>query len=88
MQNLLACKISLGKKIALNENKVVVHLKTYLLTTWSLKLLPLQPGVGQYIAIHAMLTTRGLFLANFYHSGPFTYSFPKPLPSFSCVSCG
>ena len=54
----------------------------------SLKVLPLKPGVGQYIAIHATLTATDVFLANFYSSGPFTYTFPKPLPSFSCVSCG
>ena len=41
-----------------------------------------------YIAIHAMLTTRDLFLANFYPSGPFTCIFPKPLRSFFCVGCG
>ena len=52
------------------------------------KVLPLKPGVGQYIAMHATLTARDFFFANFYPSGPFTYIFPKPLPSFSCVSCG
>ena len=30
-------------------------LKSHLLRTQSLKILPLKPGVGQYIAIHAML---------------------------------
>ena len=33
---------------------------------------PLKPGVGEYIAIHATLTARDFFLANFYPSGPFT----------------
>ena len=41
-----------------------------------------------YIAMHASLTARDFFPANFYPSGPFTCIFPKPLPSFSCVSCG
>ena len=45
--------------------------------------------VGQYIAMRAMLTAKNFFLVNFYPSGPFTcIFFPKPLPSFSCVSCG
>ena len=46
-----------------------------------LKRFPLKPGVGQYIATHAMLTARDFFFANFYPSGPFTCIFPKPLPS-------
>ena len=46
-----------------------------------LKVLPLKPGVGQYIAIHATLTARDFFLANFYPSSPFIYIFSK-------VSCG
>ena len=33
--------------------------------TESLKVLPLKPGVGQYIAMHATLTARDFFLANF-----------------------
>ena len=33
--------------------------------------------------MHATLTARGFFLANFYPSGPFTCIFPKPLPRFS-----
>ena len=43
--------------------------------TQSLKVLPLKPGVGQYIAMHAMLTARNFFLANAYPSGPFTCIF-------------
>ena len=38
-----------------------------------LKVLPLKPGVGKYIGIHAALTIRDFFLANFYlpvHSAP------------------
>ena len=39
-------------------------LKSNLLRTQSLKVLPLQSGVGQYIAIHATLTARHFFLAD------------------------
>ena len=63
-------------------------LKSHLMRTQSLKVLLLKPGVGQYIAMHATLTARDFFLANFYPSSPFTCIFSKPLPSFSCVSCG
>ena len=41
----------------------------------SLKVLPFKPGVGQYIAMHATITARDIFLANFYPSGPFTCIF-------------
>ena len=63
-------------------------LKSHLMRSQSLKVLPLKPEVGQYIAMHAALTARDFFLASFYTSGPFICIFPKPLPSFSCVSCG
>ena len=53
-----------------------------------LNVLPLQPGVGQCIAIHAMLTARDFFLAYFYPSRPFTCIFSKTSPNFSCVGCG
>ena len=39
--------------------------------TQSLNVLPLKPGVGQYIAIHATLTAGDFFLAYFYTSGVF-----------------
>ena len=39
--------------------------------THKLKVLPLKPGVGQYIAMYATLTARDFFLANFYPYGPF-----------------
>ena len=42
-----------------------------------MKVLPLKPGVGQYIAMHAALTARDCCLANFYPSGPFTCIFPN-----------
>ena len=64
-------------------------LKSNLMRTQILQVLPLKPGVGQYIAMHATLTARDFFLANFYPSSPFTCIFsPKSLPIFSCVSCG
>ena len=60
------------------------NLESHLMRTQSLKVLPLKPGVGQYIAMHATLTARDFFL---YPSGPFICIFQKPLLSFSCVSC-
>ena len=53
-------------------------LTSHLVRTQSLNVLPLKPGVGHYIAIHAMLTARD-FLLIFtlpVHSPAF---FPKPL---------
>ena len=43
-------------------------LKSHLVRTQSLNVLPLKPGVGQYIAIHATLTARDFFLTYFYRS--------------------
>ena len=40
-------------------------LKSHVLRTQSLKVLPLKPGVSQYIVIHATLAARDFFLANF-----------------------
>ena len=59
-------------------------LKSHLVRTQSLNVLPLKPGVGQYIAIHATLSVRDFFLAYSYPSGPFTCIFSKPSPDFSC----
>ena len=61
-------------------------LMSHLMRTQSLNGLPLKPGVGQYIAIHATLTARDLFPAYFYPSGPFTYIFPKPIPIFPVLA--
>ena len=58
-------------------------LKSHLVRTQSLNVLPLKPGVGQYIAIHATLTARDFFLSYFYTSGPFTCIFSKTSPDFS-----
>ena len=57
-------------------------LKSHLGRTQSLNVLPLKPGVGQHIAIHAMLTARNFFLAYFYPSSPFTCMFSKTSPDF------
>ena len=57
-------------------------LMSHLVRTQSLKVLPLKPGVGQYIATHATLTARDFFLANFYPSGPCTCIFSKARPEF------
>ena len=59
-------------------------LKSHLVRTKSLKILPLKPGVSQDIAIHATLTARDFFLAYFYHSGLFTCIFPKTSQFFLC----
>ena len=63
-------------------------LKSHLVRTQSLNVLPLKPGIGQYIAIHATLTARDFFLAYFYPSGPVTCIFSKTSPDFSCVGYG
>ena len=63
-------------------------LKFHLVGTQSLNVLPFTPGVGQYMAMHATLTARDLFLAYFYPSGPFTCIFFKTSLDFSCVGCG
>ena len=57
-------------------------LKSHLVRTQSLNVLPLKPGIGQYIAIHATLTARDFFLAYFYTSGPFTCIFFQNLSRF------
>ena len=57
-------------------------LKSLLVRTQSLNVLPLKPRVGQYITIHSTLTARDFFLAYFYPSGPFTCIFSKNLSQF------
>ena len=60
-------------------------LKSHLVRTQSLNFLPLKPGVGQYVVIHATLTAMDFFLAYFYPSGPFTCIFSKTsLDFFLC----
>ena len=60
-------------------------LKSHLVRTQSLNVLPLKPGVGQYTATHAPLIARDFFLAYFYPSGPFICIFSKTFPDFPCV---
>ena len=55
-------------------------LKPHLVRTQNLNVFLLKPGVGQYIAMHATLTSGDFFLAYFYPSGPFTCIFPKTSP--------
>ena len=63
-------------------------LKSHMVRTRSLNVLPLKPGVDHYIVIRATLTAKDFFLAYFYPSGPFTYIFSKTSLIFSCVGCG
>ena len=60
------------------------EIKSHLVRTQSLNVLPLKPGVGQSIAMHVMLTARDFLLISTLpvHSPVF---FPRPLPIFSCV---
>ena len=53
-----------------------------------LKRSPFKGWNSQYIAIHATLTARDFFLANFYPSSPFTRIFSKTSPDFSSVGSG
>ena len=57
-------------------------LKSHLVRTQSLDVLPFKPGVDQYEAIHATLTARDFFLAYFYPSGSFTCIFFQNLSRF------
>ena len=43
----------------------IQKLKSHLVGTQSLNILPLKPGVGQYVAVHAALTASDFFLAYF-----------------------
>ena len=60
-------------------------LKSHLVRTESLNVLPLKPGVDQYIAIRVTLTARDFFLANFHPSGPFVCISSKTSPEFFLV---
>ena len=61
-------------------------LKSHLVRTQSLNVLPLKSGVGQYIAIHETLIARNFFLAYFYPSGPFTCIFSKTSQFFPVLA--
>ena len=63
-------------------------LKSHLVRTQSLNVLPLKPGVGQYNhdMLHLLPGISFLLISTLpVHSPAF---FPKPLTSFSCVGCG
>ena len=81
--------ISLPLSSPRSEELRTQKLKSQLVRTQSLNVLPLRSGVGQYVAIHATLTARNFFLAYFYPSNPFTcvfvfvFFFPKKIsPDF------
>ena len=74
--------------IGLQWGAADAEIEVHLMRTQSSNVLPLKPGVGQYVAIRATHTARDFFLAYFYPSGPFTCIFSKPSPDFSCVGCG
>ena len=59
---LTVCPLTSSPQWELQEQK----LESHLMRTQSLKVLPFKPGVGQHIAMHATLTARDFFLANFY----------------------
>ena len=83
------CSFSVCSPLAPRSGDLWTHkLKSHLVRTQSLNVLPVKPGIGQYIAIHAMLTARDFFLAYFYPSGPFTCIFSKTFSDFSCVGFG
>ena len=71
-----------GIKVGRSRELRTLKLKSHLIRTQSLCVLPLKPGVGQHIAMHATLTARDFFLANFYPSGPFTCFYSKTSPNF------
>ena len=60
------------------------NLKSHLVRTQSLNVLPLKPGVGQHIAIYATLTARDFFLAYFHPSDPHLHFFKNPFKFFLC----
>ena len=57
-------------------------LKSHLVRTQSFNVLPLKPGVGQYIAIHATLTTRNFVLISTLPVHLPAFFSPKHLPIF------
>ena len=65
-----------------SEELQTQKLKSHLWRTQNLKILPLNRGVGQNIAVNAMLTGRDFFLTNFYPFGPLICIFSKASPKF------
>ena len=54
---------------------------------FSRKVLPLKPGVGQYIAMHATLTARDFFLISTFRVHLPAFFFRNLSQFFSCVGC-
>ena len=67
--------------LPLSHSVLPVLILPCLVVSQSLNVLPLKPGVGQYIAMHATLTARdySLLVSNLPIDLP--ACFPKPLPS-------
>ena len=66
-------------------------IKSHLLRTQSLNVLPLKPGIGQHIAIHATLTAMDILLANFYlpaHSPAFFQNLSRVFPVLAVADTG
>ena len=60
------------RQVSFPQPKLSIRLQSHLVRTQSWNVLPLKPGVGQFVAIHATLTARNFFLAHFYPPSPFT----------------
>ena len=60
----------------------------HLMRTQGLKVLPLKPEIGQYIAMHARLTARGFFLLISTLPIQSPAFFPQTSPVFNYVGCG
>ena len=60
--------------------------KFHLMRTQGLKVLPLKPEIGQYIAMHARLTARGFFLLISTFRSNHLHFFPKPLPFLTMLA--
>ena len=58
----------------------------HLMRTQGLKVLPLKPEIGQYIAMHARLTARGFFLLISTFRSNHLHFFPKPLPFLTMLA--
>ena len=78
---LLQSLLSPGPRAGVSEDTFgelrTQKLKVHRMRAQSLKVLPLKPGVGQNIAMHATLTARDFFLAYFFPWSPFTCVFSK-----------
>ena len=76
------CKVVSRLTKAPQRGAAVAEIKVPSLENTELEGSPFQPGVGQYIAIHATLNARDFILASFSPSGPFICIFSKTSPEF------